>query len=524
MEKSKQTAISFPRIEVEVFPKEVIAHFLFLDIVSPFAFFKKPKEEKREKEAPEHLEPVQNERDCAIKALQGKEFAGYEYCVEDETKTKAKTHSCDLLDEKLIGSKKTDKKQCVIMEKIDSAKAPTFNYKTTNDKIDLIKTAAEEGSLKVDTHKSESLVFSQLHRIAEESEIDRSKLYEIIGGQNQKVVDKKAVKILKSQEGILNLQSCFEACSDPLNNYVCDSFSFCKRFDVLYECSLVNYRQLDKDGIPREEILEKDDECDYYTVSATRYFQQHENQKLKAEEKEGGPILGTYAATGSAECAQDCLTYNMENNDKQCLSIEVCENADKHPECRLSSEHTLWKGDAGDVMKPDTSCNVFSLKHLINFTPAAKTKLENFYSEKVKSIDQCATACEVNECQQFNYCERDVDNHECRYVSEKEGGEKKNTELDSEEINCVSYVRSSKSTGTPKLPFEEAEETVDKFTGLGFRRGSVVGLVFLFLFIGLFVGGGGYYGKKRYLGGGGGSDGGENATITFSNLNRENDD
>lgn len=219
------------------------------------------------------------------------------------------------------------------------------------------------------------------------------------------------------------------------------------------------------------------------------------------------------------------MNYNTENDKKKnCLSIEICENADKKTGCRLSNQHTLWKGEAGNVTIDDNSCSVHSIKHLINFSPSAKVKLQNFLSEQVLSIDQCATACEAGDCKQFNYCERDEGNHECRYVSDKVSGEKKNTELDSEEINCVTYVRNSKSIGDLKPLVEETIETTSKPTGKGFKRGGVAGLVFLFLFIGLFVGGGGFYAKKRYLGGGESDGGGENATITFSNLNRENED
>lgn len=281
--------IAFPRLEVEVFSKEVIAHFVFIDIISPFAYFVKSKE-KGEKEEPNHLETVKNEQQCASKALKSNEFFGYEYC-----KDKNEIY-CDLLDGAMIRSTKNNKDHCVIKEKIDSAKAKQLVYETLDEKIEIIKRAAEERSLKVITHKGESLTFNQLHRIAEESQIDRSQLYKK-KKENRKVADKKSVKIFNR---ILNLQSCFDACANPLKDFKCDSFSFCKRHDVFYECNLAD---LNRGKDLEEGTFEEDEACDFYEVSALQYFQESPNKKLKAEsDKEGGPILRSFAESTSFEC------------------------------------------------------------------------------------------------------------------------------------------------------------------------------------------------------------------------------
>ena len=511
---SGQTVIAFPKFHVETYPEEIIAHFTFIDIISPFAYFVKPEKETRDKNKnePENKVDAQTEMECASRALKEQKCTGYEFCKEGDEPA-----YCDLLNDKMLGLNRTNEeiKKCVIREKVDIAKAEEFIYQTTNEKIETIQTAAKEKKLTLESHKGEYLPFEQLHRIAEESEIDRSKLFSRTN-KHHKISDKKS-KLLKLEDGITSLQSCFEACVDPKNEMTCDSFSFCKRFDsILYDCNIaeLNRKQADEDF---NEYFEEDENCHVFTVSALKHFQSHEGMRLNDESP-----LDTFAATDSAECAQDCLNRNQEKQgEEQCLSIEVCTDGEKS-HCRLSREQTLWKGsDDKNLLIPEETCNVHSVKHLLNFHTTTKEKLQNFLKETVDSIDQCATLCDIGQCKQFNYCENQ-DRKECRYLSEIVSGDKHNTERQSEEIGCTSYIRRDEFVKPPEVVKEEEIES--RPSGKGFKRGSVTGLVFLFLFIGLFVGAGGLYAKKRFLGGGGESDGGENATITFSNLNRETDD
>lgn len=508
---SEQTVIAFPKFHVDTYPKEVIAHFTFIDIVSPFAYFVKPEKETRNKNEPDNLVEAQTEMQCASKALKDQTCVGYEFCKGGENPAPY----CDLLNDKMLGSNKTDSTNCVIREKVDIAKEKEFSYQTTNEKIDVIRAAANEKKLTLETHQGEYLPFEQLHRVAEESEIDRSKLFSRTR-KHHKISDKKS-KQLNLEDGITTLASCFEACVDPKNDFTCDSFSFCRRFDVLFDCNIaeLNRKNADDDF---SEYFEADEACHVFTVSALEHFQPHEGNKLNDETP-----LRTFASSNSAECAQDCLNYNQENDGKErCLSIEVCETGEKGGHCRLSGKQSLWKGsDDQDVLIEDENCNVHSVKHLLNFHATTKEKLQNFLKETVDSIDQCATVCDLGECKQFNYCERE-DRKECRYVSEIASGDKHNTERESDEIGCTSYIHRDDFIVKPPETVKE-DQIENRFSGKGFRRGSVTGLVFLFLFIGMFVGAAGLYAKKRYLNGGG-TDGGENATITFSNLNRENDD
>ena len=510
---SEQTKIAFPRFEVEVHPKEVIAHLTFIDIISPLAYFKKPEKELRNKEEPEKSITAASEMECASLALKDKEVFGYEYCKGG----KNPGVYCDHLNENMIASNKTDATHCVIREKI--AEVSKVTYLTIQEKIQKIKTAAEKKDLKL-SHQGQELSFEQLHIIADESEIDRSKLFHRVR-KGEKILDEHSTN-LKIDDGITNLQSCFEACVDPKNNHPCDTFSFCKKFGVLYDCNLA---ELNRKAIPTDGWFEKSDECHVYLVSALLNYQEHPEKKLLDKDDEGGH-LRTFDAETSAECAQDCLNFNQEKNGKQCLSIEICEKANNDgPVCRLSSKNTLWKGDS-ELIEQE-GCNVYSVRHLMNYQVIAKEKLNDFHIESVTSVDQCASACDgVGDCDRFNYCERDGDFNECRFMSEKVAGDTQNTKLDSDELNCVSWIRRDKFIELPNLGTSEElfEKQVEKRpSGKGFGRGSVTGFVFLFLFIGMFVGVGGLYAKNRYLNRGG-SDGGENATITFSNLNRENDD
>ena len=510
VEKSGQGVVKFPEFEVEIYQEEVIVHFTFVDIVSPFAYFVKPEKETRDKTKPDHQVPARTEAECAEAALKEDTSSGYEFCNGD----KYPEPYCDLLDEKKLGLNKTDSSHCVIRLKIEGKELNS--YKTTLEKIEDIQSAAKSQSLKV-TYGTKELVFEQLHFIAEESEIDRSKLYDR-KIEHKKISKEKSLKTLGTAQGILNLQSCFEACSDPGKGFACDTFSLCKSYPTFLTCDLVelnNQNVADDDA----DYFEEDKQCHVYTVSSAAHFEKHEGKKLKDENQ-----LLTFDDTKDDECARNCLNYNQEEENKEkCLSVEICISDVEKKTCRLSSKQTLWKGDEEVVYQE--GCNVYSVKHLVNFYPTTKEKLTDFVKEYVESIDQCATACSVGNCKKFNYCEREGKS-ECRYVSEGVIEDPQNTGRESDELGCVTYARrddfiADLTPGSPQVLVEEKAE--NRNSGKGFKRGSVTGFVFLFLFIGMFVGAGGLYAKKRYLSGGG-SDGGENATITFSNLNRENDE
>ena len=510
--------MNFPRIEVKVDPFEVIARIKFIDIVSPLAYFvSSTVKQLPVKSEPDNLVKVESLLECATQTLKFDGALGFQHCKFDHERD-----YCDIITnpEKAVAVKMegANETHCRVEFIVDKAVEKDFKYVTFDEKYEKIVEAVDKKIIELTL---DELVFDRIHQTKEQSEVDTSQLYEL-KLKDSKFTDKKYKKRLEMQDGILNLDSCYQACVG-LENEVCDSFSFCKKFDVLLECHLgVTNRQ----NLPEDwkddggEFFEPDTECDVYTISSIRHFHQHEKMKLIAGNDDGS-ILRSFADSNSAECAQDCLNQNMESENR-CYSIEVCqsEKAEK-PTCRLSSTQTLW-GNKHE-MREDGDCSVYSLKHLINFVPSTKAKLKDFIGEKVSSIDQCANACDLaGDCERFNYCHTIDGDMECRYESEKVDGQKRNTKYESEELGCATWVHRTRLLGAPKSDFypELKEDPVYRNTGKGFRRGSVAALVFLFLFIGLFVGGGAFYGRRKYLNRESRSDESETA-ISFSQLKEE---
>ena len=483
MKTSGQTLLSFPKIEVEIHPKEIICYVKFIDYNSPLSYFKKyiktPKFEKDK--TPDNNATVNSGLECSIKALEKKEALGYQYCKND--------HFCDLITNKDFSVTKDDKENCIIQEKIS-----TTDYEKFDDKFKKIIDVIKKDGLSVD-YLNKAYKFNQFYSIKEESDVDKSILYRL-REKNQKLTAKSTKKKLELEDGIISLSSCYDACADPAKGFTCDTFSFCKKFGNLYDCNLGSLANEKMDNKKEDEYFEKDEDCNVYTVSSINHFVDHEKKKLKVED-EKKEIITILDETESDECAQSCLNQNMEKSKDRCLSIEVCqsEQASGKPICRLSRTETLFENSK--KVEPDDKCFVYSVKHILNFEPTTKTKLQNFVTiNSVTRIDHCANACDfAGDCDTFNYCKTDSGNT-CRYKS-KEGKDK--TSLESEELGCVTYKHRSTLIGAPKTKRAINEIVSKTKSGNGFRVGSVFGFIVLFLLIGCFLGGAAFYGQKVYF-------------------------
>lgn len=192
---------------------------------------------------------------------------------------------------------------------------------------------------------------------------------------------------------------------NPKNNFTCDAFSFCKRLDENYECNLISLID-NQNSHEYDTISVKDDNCDIYSVSILKHFQEHSDKKLSEKDvKIIDEIKMDHKKSASSDCALNCLNHNKKtkNEDDHCLSIEVCKN-DEITNCKLSQNNTLWANEK--VVVKDLNCVVYSVKHILNFHPTTQTKLENFISEPVNSQDHCATRCDMSgDCHIFNYCD-----------------------------------------------------------------------------------------------------------------------
>lgn len=428
IEKSGLTALNFPKIQVHVYPKEAIAEISFVDIVNPMVYFE-DSITLRQKASADHLVDVRTPVKCAIESLKFIHSAGFQYCeIEDET-------YCDLFTRLAVAKRG---RNCTTMVKKESVK-DEFKYEGLEEKLAMLKKMVENKELRI-TLDNLQIDFHTMH-LKRKLDIDKRTLY---GRQAKglKIADKKAQRILGTEDGIKNPTDCYKACVNTNNDFSCDTFSFCKRFDVLAECSLANSVSYDDSTGDLKDFTETDQECDLFSVYSLMHFEEHQNKKLVEDKK----ILQSFVDASSNDCAQSCLNYNHENKNAEnhCNSMEICQDY-SDATCRLSSEQTIWQGEG--AIRDDQDCNVYSLKHLLNFLPTSKAKLTDFVSQTVDSLDQCATLCEVaGDCDRFNYCEQG-DEKRCRYLSKKYDGKLENTKLESEELGCSSYVHDKTQLG-----------------------------------------------------------------------------
>lgn len=520
------SVLNFPIIEVKGYATEIISRIKFIGTVNPLAYFEDPTEEFEENKDLEVESPeegtVKSIYMCARFALihkigEKKENAkGFQYCRGDKFQD---GHYCAVIkpEDKAVKYKGEHCKEMVKHEKLGNFEYYDFHEQMKN----LIKKIrAKEFIVE---HNDQKIIAENLVRIKSEEKIDRSNLFEEKEElKKKKFIESETKKKLEYEDGIRNLETCYEACVDPKNEFDCDSFTFCSRFDnELFDCQLGSmFSEADKSQRKDfKDFFEDDDECNTYLVSSLNHFKEHTNKKLKEEDKEtktGAVILQKYDETDGNECALFCLNRNRESSDAadHCSTIEVC-NEDSKPTCRLSSTQTLW--DDEKTMGPNDNCNVFSVKHILNFHSVGKEKIYNFVEEKKDTLDACATACDsVIGCDKFNFCQQET-NNKCRYLTTQDDKVKKDTALDSEELGCVTYVHRNKLIGAPQPKKEIIEKEIND--GTGFKSGSTVGFIFLALFIGLVLGGIAFYGKKAYLDKRGGDQSGENnVAVNFSNL------
>jgi len=485
------TLINFPKIDITIHSKEIIADIKFVDPVSPNSYFSKPEKDlplfdKEEEEKNKKIEGLKNSKECAISSLKDSTSTGYQYCRGKEIDGHI---YCGLLDARMKLVHNNTKHCAVELKHNDLVNG---EYLSLADKVNLLKTAIKDKGMNVPQDNKDYL-FHRIHLVKEESLIDRSQLYSSIM-KNHTLSEKTTLKSLTIDDGIINTAACYSECTKLTNDFACDSFAFCRRFDGLYDCYLGDIERDEKtEKLNDDEKFKEDKECEVFLISSLNHFQEHPGKKLKAKNDDKS-ILFKFDATKSFECAQYCLDQNREGKEN-CLSIETCEDEkDEKTSCRLSSENTLF--ETKELIEDNQNCYVYSAKHSLNFYPTTFTLLEDFVSKKVDNIDQCATRCDIDsDCSMFNYCETET-GKSCRLKIKGEQ-EKQNTDLESDQLGCVTYIHHSQLLGIPKIDKKVNYNPVQ--SGNGYRTGSLFGYMFLFLFIGLIVGGAAFYAHKFHL-------------------------
>lgn len=288
--------------------------------------------------------------------------------------------------------------KCKVYKKTFLLDKRFYNYIVFDEKIKKITELINQNKF-IFKNKAKEFKFERIHFIKEENEIDRSKLFELkIKGEK---FNKKSIKkTIKYEDGILNTANCYTECTNPQNDFACDSFAFCKRPDKNYDCLLGNLKS--EEEVDIEKQLEEDKNCDLYIISPLNHFLEHLHKKFVDKYK--NEIISTFKETKSSDCALNCLNYNSENSQNRCLSIEVCGSQKGKETCRLTKKHSLWKSD--EIMIDNDDCNVYSVRHILNFHVKERTGLQGYSEKVVDTLDQCATLCDLQgDCHNFNFCE-----------------------------------------------------------------------------------------------------------------------
>ena len=395
---------------------------------------------------------------CSLNCYLSK-FSGFQYCdLKDEK-------FCDIITDSSFPVFRHDEVVCSIERKrtLDVKFEETFK-----ETLDRLAIALNEKRLKVE-HIGQSIVFHRMSHIRKRPEIELAQIFEKkLSGQRfkRRVMTKKINRLM-------DLDSCYRACIDSNNEFDCDSFSFCKR----RECNLasIGNGQL-------TEIVEEDSNCDVYTVSHLRNFEQFSNRQAIVS----GTTINRYSEVNSAQCAELCVKTNTEQHTRQkCQSIELCLDERLLTTCRLlSNNYSIWNIEQTTV--DDANCNIFSTKQILNFRPTTLSNFENAVIRQVETIDQCATSCDIaGDCEMFNYCETDSVNV-CKFQSKNQN---RNKTSSADNLDCVSYVRRQKLVAP--LPHEASKFKGDHdqvHIGRGYKMGTLILMGVLFLLIGLFIG------------------------------------
>ena len=448
-----ENPVNFVKIQVTINSNEILARATFRDFENPQMYFFETNDVIQEERKPDETDLVftdkQTVEDCAIESLKNVESVGFQFCDLENEKYCHVITPPDPNVNKLTVRRKDE--GCETNRK---SLPENYEFVSFDEKVEWIAEEVKAGEFVLE-HLDHQFKFNKIHFIREQSDIDQSKLYELEAKNRTFTADATKQK-LGVEQGIYSLGSCFEACREAKkSNFTCDHFSYCKRPDQTYDCNLGSFidRASNEEGVgilgrvleafgsktfegrafggkvfedkiengksktteneePKDELLKKllekltkeDENCDLYSVSSLDFFKEHPERKFGAQGVKLVDEINDPQIT-SSHCAQFCLDYSggrLVNDEHRCVSFEICKNNGKAT-CRLSSTVTQW--DKNRILDKDEDCSVYSVQHLLNFYPVGKKPLKNFITQQAISVEQCATTCDLGDCDVFNYCE-----------------------------------------------------------------------------------------------------------------------
>lgn len=271
------------------------------------------------------------------------------------------------------------------------------------------------------------------------------------------------------------IDDCASSCLAE-QSWVCNSFSFC--FDTGY-CVLSKLHPDTRPSVvvnkPLCDLYSKKYSADYQMIAGTTVLSSSDTI-----------YQNIYSAD---QCAQLCSNYNGFN----CKSFDYCDGIST---CYLGKTHFY------DVPQTDIQdspmCDHFSRKYLADFQKNSRVQLLNKADRIIKNIpvDQCAKICvdqEAASCASFGYC---GNSSECRLstASMRNVGQVSSQPS----LWCDIYSRNTFPDGTPYINNPQKYYAPPKSSG--YTGGSMAGLAFGMIILGLVIAVGVFFGFQKFRG------------------------
>ncbi|XP_052774803.1 uncharacterized protein LOC128213258 [Mya arenaria] len=271
------------------------------------------------------------------------------------------------------------------------------------------------------------------------------------------------------------IDDCASSCISE-QSWVCNSFSYC--FDTGY-CVLSKLHPDTRPSVvvnkPLCDLYSKKYSADYQMIAGTTVLSSSDTI-----------YQNIYTAD---QCAQLCSNYNGFN----CKSFDFCDGIST---CYLGKTHFY------DVPQSDRQdspmCNHFSRKYLADFQKNSRMQLLNKADRIIQNIpvDQCAKICveqEAASCASFGYC---GNSSECRLST----ASMRNVGQVSSQPNlwCDIYSRTAFPDGTPYINNPQKYYAPPKSSG--YSGGSMAGLAFGMIVLGLIIAVGVFFGYQKFRG------------------------
>ncbi|XP_064486503.1 uncharacterized protein LOC135398893 [Ornithodoros turicata] len=361
----------------------------------------------------------------------------------------------------------------------------TTMYQSNADVIKKIKGEVESGNFLVsfqtpdtdDVYKITLTAFQFLADASPFGERIRDRPYTLVTkAQTLSLKPSTAMvaKPLGASGPISSIQQCYRTCTEE-NSISCASFSYCS---ATSECRLSSV-MMDIDNLDSRESAVKDTRCNIYTRSYLNFFKKFPGSVVRV----GGDV-SVAGVTSAAGCAKEC----KHNKEIRCRGFEFCENSNF---CVLHEAHFL-DIESVDIVNGSDFCSHYAAKFIADYWEIGRKFVEDPMARVVQlvSVEDCAKQCSLDPsglCKSFNYCPGDDGPDTKCFLNTvsvlDDGVQLKDTK------GCYHYYQEDDVHDFITRGWYKAPQGAIR----GVTSGSLGGLLFAMLLVGLIAGVGGLF-------------------------------